>query len=616
MKKMVTGILAAAVVIGIVIVSFRVYGNRDNTLTINLANSATDELVDVMREEFPDIQFEVYDYAGGNGSVFLKSTIEHGEASDIVFYSQKLEEKLQQEMLLDLSGYSFVSNYDMSMLNQFDVDGHIYQLPGPVSVRCMAYNQTLFEEHGWEKPENFEELVELCKQIRREEPDITPIAMSMGGVGYPFTTVTTLTQCDFLSTPEGVEWEERYQAGEASVGEGLAQGLEMTAELIDAQAFDAGTYLNVWNVDALHMDFAKGKAAMFCVWGGQGELVELMENSEYEYGLMPFYGYTAGTEALGVNTSMVWGINKKLGEAGNEKKLQNALAVMEWLSTPEAQALMLSGKADVPTIREPGTVQTSDYYLDLWNLSRNGQKPFMIYSGYEDIMLAGGTIIQEAMLANDSTGMIEEFVAVCDALHQGMLAQGKEANSCGYLEENLSSREAVQFMASAMDSQNLGDFALVSVGGTDENHIRNRGGVSGWLYAGEVTPTDLETLRNGCGTHRLEVLTLTGEQVCELLSHGKTIYGTDSQGNVDTSQISVWEYVWAGIDVTLQEEKEVSVQLDGEDLKAEETYRVIFLNEDYTQEVEQAGEPVDTGIDMMDAAAAYVAEISSDKVVK
>ena len=245
MKKMVTGILAAAVVIGIVIVSFRVYGNRDNTLTINLANSATDELVDVMREEFPDIQFEVYDYAGGNGSVFLKSTIEHGEASDIVFYSQKLEEKLQQEMLLDLSGYSFVSNYDMSMLNQFDVDGHIYQLPGPVSVRCMAYNQTLFEEHGWEKPENFEELVELCKQIRREEPDITPIAMSMGGVGYPFTTVTTLTQCDFLSTPEGVEWEERYQAGEASVGEGLAQGLEMTAELIDAQAFDAGTYLNV-----------------------------------------------------------------------------------------------------------------------------------------------------------------------------------------------------------------------------------------------------------------------------------------------------------------------------------------------------------------------------------
>ena len=53
---------------------------------------------------------------------------------------------------MDISGYNFVGNYESSLLNQYDVDGAIYMLPGPFIIRSMVYNKTLFEEKGWQAP--------------------------------------------------------------------------------------------------------------------------------------------------------------------------------------------------------------------------------------------------------------------------------------------------------------------------------------------------------------------------------------------------------------------------------------------------------------------------------
>lgn len=75
---------------------------------------------------------------------------------------------------MDISGYNFVGNYESSLLNQYDVDGAIYMLPGPVIIRSMVYNKTLFEEKGWQAPSTHGQLVDLVRADpgrKRYDPD-------------------------------------------------------------------------------------------------------------------------------------------------------------------------------------------------------------------------------------------------------------------------------------------------------------------------------------------------------------------------------------------------------------------------------------------------------------
>lgn len=357
-------------------------GNEENdTLTINISNSNYNEFMKALKEEFTHINFEIYSYQGNNSSEFIRSTIVNNDASDIVFTSFMMSDKEQQEYLLDLSGYTFVNTYDIMILNEFDIDGKLYSLPSTVLVRSMAYNKTMFEENGWEKPESHKELVALCKQIRREAPDITPIAMSNILPGFSFTTVTTLAQGDYLSTPAGKTWEEKYMASEASVSEGFSQGLSMVEDLVNAGAFDAEKYLDKWDEDIILGDFADGKAAMMFIWGNQYAVVDLFESSSNEYELMPFYGYREGTETLGIYSSSIWGINKELGKPQNKEKLENAIAVMDWISSAEAQEYLMAGEAEVPTVNDVPADKMAACYSNLWEDCQDSYKAMMLYEG-------------------------------------------------------------------------------------------------------------------------------------------------------------------------------------------------------------------------------------------
>ncbi len=112
-----------------------------------------------------NLQIEYY-AAANNTSEYIVRLLKSRNDPDIVYTGTVFEEELQKEYLLDLSAYDFAGRYSVSIMNQRDVDGALYLLPGTFSVFSMLYNKSLFEEKGWAVPTTNDELVALAKRIR------------------------------------------------------------------------------------------------------------------------------------------------------------------------------------------------------------------------------------------------------------------------------------------------------------------------------------------------------------------------------------------------------------------------------------------------------------------
>lgn len=110
--------------------------DSQNTIKITLSPRYTN-LESVLETEFPDIRFEFEHYTGPASTEYLRTQLMHNDAGDIFLSTLKFDDITCKEHLMDISGYNFVGNYESSLLNQYDVDGAIYMLPGPVIIRSM-----------------------------------------------------------------------------------------------------------------------------------------------------------------------------------------------------------------------------------------------------------------------------------------------------------------------------------------------------------------------------------------------------------------------------------------------------------------------------------------------
>ncbi len=557
-----------------------------NTLTVNIMANRATEFCDAMVKKFPDINFDFNYYYGENMSGYLGNSIRNGDASDLIYYTQISRQESLVENFLDLSGYPFIGNLSDDILSVLNVDDHIYQIPAPLEVRCIIYNKTLFAENGWKIPANFNELLDVVKQIRKESPDITPIAMSLGGAAYPFLAAGTLSQCGFLSTIDGFKWEQDFMAGKASFADGFDEGLTIMEQLIDANAFDTEPYVGKWNCNE---QMIKREAAMEFHWANMLSFMQTITSDEVtdEFGFLPFYGLNDGDKLVGFSSSLTWSVNKKLADKGNEKKLENALRVMEWITTEEAQTALSSNQGQYPVIDNMKNELIDTYMEELWELSKNGYKASGLYTGYEHIIIDVTKPIQEAMENDDSTGMREAAIEIADRLNQKFLV-GDTSECHGELSENLSEAETAQFQADAINSAGIGDFALITHSGRKGDVINTRG-AAGTLYTGKISQEELRIILSDADSF-VYTMELTGEEIKNLLENGKEMFtdeykiidfNAEMPENIDELEKQSFEYYWSGIDVEFKNGKVSSIKLDGNELDNSTKYTVAFQSLDY-----------------------------------
>lgn len=545
-----------------------------DTLSLTLGSQPwTQPFVRELREKFPDINFDVEYYTGCNTSEYLKTQLAHNDFGDIYFGTTQLTDKQYTDNLMNLSGCEFIGDFNDSILSQYDIDGAIYQMPCSTSIRTMAYNKTLFDEKGWKVPKSHGDLVKLCKQIRRES-DITPISFQGNSIGFYFTTMTTLAQTEFLSTRDGQAWEEAYLQGRTSCKKGFESGISMLQELIDADAYDIGQAEKLTSFKQVMKNFKDRKSAMTAMWGGQNELVEMDKRSKDDFRLFPFYS-RSGQAMLGTNISLNIGLARDLSEEGNEKKLENALQVMEWLSSEEGMSHLQNADTEILPLRDADNRNTAKIYRDVWETNLAGLKAPMLYTGYEDIMNDVGLLIQDAMQhKTDLSGVVK----LADRIHQESLASSDSSSICE-IEEDLTHPETVQLVADALQDSGLADVTLLSDGSVQNGSI-NPAGASGKVYSGKLDKINFNTplSRN----YNLPVVTreLTGAEIAELIESG-FCPKIEAGGRENTES---FDYYWSGMDVVLKNGKVKSMTgtpPNREKMDAKDTFTVLFTSGDY-----------------------------------
>lgn len=581
--------------------------NYDNTLTINMWTSSMPSIISALEAKFPDINFVLNEYTGANNSYYQMELLQHGEGGDIFLYTTFYNDKDAPEYLVDLSGYPFLANCDRAMLSALDVNGAIYQIPGPITVRYILVNKTLFEEKGWKIPENFNEVVAVCRQIHEEAPEITPLGLGMQGMGFVWTLVTSYAQMGALDTSEGQAAEHGYRNGTASFRDGFEEGIDMVAELVDAGAFLPAKFLNSWDITPVQM--CNREAAMCYVMGTNPMHTKLLsgqakgdpsfgEYNEDEFVALPYYGRNSKNKGLILGTTNTWGINKRLEEKGNEKKLKNALRVLEYISTEEGQLAIRYDPATIPATKNLHSDDIPDFMRMLWNDSTNSIKSFFLYTGYEHMMIETGSILLEAMKKGSSEGMKEEFIRVADQLNDDFLAKKTMSSAFGYCENDLTVEETRLISCEAIRAAVNADIAIVSEAGY-KNGIFNKNGLSGKLFKGDIVKETLNVIIAATSVKVVSVH-LKGSEICELLETGKTMQ--DSNG-----QSASFDYWASGIEISRKKGKISKITIDGAAIKDDAVYKVAMLQQDFSKEFADSHEITNTGIGIQDALADYVA---------
>ena len=486
---------------------------------------------------------------------------------------------------LDLSTYDFAGLYSVSIMNQRDVDGALYMLPGTYSVFSMLYNKSLFEEKGWAVPTTHDEFIALCRQIR-EETDIIPVTHCGFAVGTYWRMLGTLAQTGFLCTPEGSEWTKAFVRGEASFETGFGDALRMMQDWKDAGVLDASDAQSSINDE--YAKLMNREAAMAYPVGGLATLSKVIADSEDKIGAFPFLGENQDSGLLTTSMNFNFGLSKTLGEHGNEQRLAKALEIMAYLSSEEGQKELAVLDTDVSPLGKKTPPAENTPYADVWELVEGGDSLPYLLSDYYDIWVQCGGELKKAIFGD---GSLASIASDMDELHQKALADQHSVQPLATVEADMTHPQTVQVMADLLYEMGA-DVAVVS-DGTFIGDVANTTGVSGRLLAGDIyRETTYNITIPGALNKSLIRLTLTGKELFALLEGGRSVTGG--------SETAVFDYYWSGMDAEMKDGRIVSAVLrNGTPVEENGTYQVLMATGDYDSAAYPNGE--DTGIIVSDA---------------
>ena len=489
--------------------------NSSNTLTIMTFQRNYEPLREALKEKYPDISLEIQSYKGRNSTVYIKTLLETGNAPDIVTAAYVLPDELQEQSLIDLSAHSFVTNYEMNILSGSDVNGGIYLLPSAYTISGIMYNKTLFEKHGWEAPQSFEELCGLVPEIKAAGVDLSACDTQYPGSGFSY--LMDIAGTDF----EGYQYSEKWRDGFMN-GTANADHLRKTAD-----------YMQRWiDIGMLSMPsepvtdsktkqhFTDGNTA-FLISANGFRFTRNEDGTGDRYGIIPWLSEDGTSNILITKVPRYYGLNKAL--ENDPKKLENALRVMEFLSSEDGQLALLGGKNDAFVL--PLRDYSSDFgsgYSDVFDLVRSGNMMPFVYDGWEDHIVGIGNSVYSMMEGRISP---EQLITEINANRDKVLeAGGNEIYA--EVSEDMSKEEVAHLMGAAFAEAVGADCSLVSVGEYHEGFKENPYGVNGCLFAGTKVDEQLLCTVNPLGwSDPIYTMEMTGAEVKELAGYGLDLHG-------------------------------------------------------------------------------------------
>ena len=531
--------------------------------------------IEQVHSVYPEVNIEIVPYSGDNTTTCLQNMFEANDLPDIctlAVYDPMTDHV--SDKLLDLSGYDFTDNYVESRLQEVSDNGAIYLLPSSYNCYGITYNKTLLREHGWELPNSFAELEALAAEAKEAGVDLCLPQIQYPGYGFQY--LCNIADADFLGTLDGKLWQKDYLSGKANVSNtpGMMQAMAYVQKWKDIGMLnDSGDVLDD-NVTRQRM--AEGNTLF--LMGGTNGIVESDDNAD-KFGLMPYLSEDGTQNVFVLKVNRFYGLNKKLEQ--NPQKLEDALKVMRVLSTVEGSRALIPAKTLKSSLlpfkdaKAEGT-----YYADVADALNAGNTAPFIYSGWENTIVTTGTKMLD-FIKGDAT--MEDVIRQMDEDQDSVV--NNTPDTITTVTEELSQEDCAMLVGRCFAQATGSDLALVSLSTwipgnpTDQNHH----GVAAKLYAKGITDYDLSVILPTGWNRTIQTVTLTGQQINDLLATGYDAYG-NGKG---------YPYVMAS-----------PVQPE-----ADKTYQVAICG--VSDQLAAEADVVDSGVVGMDAAKAFFGAYTS-----
>ena len=443
-----------------------------------------DSFIEEVHKTYPEVNLEVITYSGSNTTTYLQNMLEADDLPDIctqTFYKPDVVDV--SDKMIDLSGYDFTDNYVESRLKEVSDDGALYMLPSLYNCYGITYNKTLLEQHGWKLPTSFTELEELADKAKE-----AGVTLCMAQIQYPgsaFQYICNIADAGFLGTLSGKQWQKDYLSGKANVSdtEGMMDSMEYIQKWKDIGMFDSSNS-DPTDDGKTREAFIKGNTLFLL--GPQNGIMD-SEDTTDKFGLMPYLSEDGSRNVFILNVNRYYGLNKEL--ENHPEKLEDALKVMKVLSTVEGTSALYPDstlKAGLLPFKDAKADDT--YYADISDFINAGNTTPFIYSGWENTIVTTGTKMLEFMQDKAS---IKDVADQLDEDQDRVVNNQPEVFTTAT--EEISQESCAKLVGRCFAEATGSDIALISLGtwisgnGTNQNN----GGVSGKLYAKNITDYDI-----------------------------------------------------------------------------------------------------------------------------
>ena len=516
-KRLLCGLLALVCVGSLLTGCGRKTGGKTHE-AITICNPFRDvnAFIDVVHQTYPEINFEVLPYDGSNATAYMQGLLRSGELPDIYVTSVYVPGQFDSaEKLMDLSGYSFTDNYTQARLREAaSEDGSIYMLPSYFNAIGITYNKKILEDNGWSLPTSLRELEELAPKVRAAGYTLCLNQLQFPGYGFQF--MCNILDTGFLNTMGGRAWQNQFLAGEASFGgtPEMMENMQLLQRWRDLGMLNGDTQLQADYAVAEEM--AKGNTLFML--GSTNDFTKY-DADPNDFGLMPYLSEDGSQNIFMLSTSRYVGLSKKLEEPGNKQKLEDALHVMEVLSTAEGMMAM-NGK--VPTtslspLKDAPVVEGTYYSPEVLEQINNGFTAPFIYAGWENAIVADGNAAISFIRGEME---LDELVAALDENQK--LIEDNSDQVVTTVGETISTADCARLVGIVFAKASGADCALISLDQwfPENESDGDTNGVSGQLFALPATEQEITSILPTGWRGNIETYTLTGKRIQQLLDTG------------------------------------------------------------------------------------------------
>lgn len=483
------------------------------TMNAPYRNMAT--FYDLVKEKYPEVNLEIDPYNGQDMTSYYQDMRKAGQLPDIYFSTIYSPGRYDDSAdLLDLSSYDFTGNYTQSRLREVTYEGGVYMLPLGYNALGITYNKTLLEKHGWTLPTNLSELAEL--KTKCDEEGVIFCRDQLQYPGYGFQFLCNILDTGFLSTVNGLQWQNEYITGEVTVSG--------TPEMMDdLQLLEKWRELGMLTGDGTPDQDSETKANMV-----EGNTLFLLGNSNDlgaetdaadDFRLMPYLSENGNQNVYVLNVSRYVGLNKELGEQGNEKKLEDVLKVMDVLSTVEGMESLEPSQNNSRLLPlKDASVGEDSYYYEIQDELNSGHTASFIYAGWENVIVPIGNKMIE-YVKGEAT--LDDVIACFDE-NQHLLTD----NDITYYTtatENIGLEDCAKAVGISFAQATGSDAALISTNPwiyDPDAYEMNKEGVSGSLFALGISDEQLVAILPTGWSSTIQTVTLTGKRIKELAESG------------------------------------------------------------------------------------------------